>query len=554
MNGHIAKPFDPERLWREVFRWLRPVPAASAAADPAAAEAVPGPPDALPAEIPGLDIAAGLKRVLGRKAVYLSLLRSFAASQETVAAQIRQALEQGDPAAAERLSHTLKGLLGTLGAGPLEQWAGDLEAAIRHGRAPETLDALVDGLEIRLAGLIRQLHRWFGSAPSAPVRPLAAAGREGQETILVIDDSPDNLALVASLLEDRYRVKLAGDGEQGLRLAAEAPRPDLILLDVMMPGADGYQVMGRLKADPATRDVPVIFLTARREVEDERRGLELGAVDYITKPVSPPILLSRVNSHLKLKGIRDFLKSRNLYLELEVARRTREVAAIQDVTIQAMASLAETRDNETGGHIRRTQHYVRLLGQQLKSHPRFRGFLTEGNLDLIFKSAPLHDIGKVGIPDRILLKPGRLTAEEFEIMKRHTTLGREAIEAAERQLGTPLAFLAIAKEIAEGHQEKWDGSGYPGGLSGEAIPIAARLMAVADVYDALISRRVYKPALSHDAAMNIMVKGRGSHFDPDILDAFVAVSERFRAVAERFQDSDQDQAALARKAGERLGS
>jgi putative two-component system response regulator len=201
-----------------------------------------------------------------------------------------------------------------------------------------------------------------------------------------------------------------------------------------------------------------------------------------------------------------------------------------------MASLAETRDNETGSHIRRTQHYVRLLGEHLRSHPRFTAFLTEANLDLLFKSAPLHDIGKVGIPDRILQKPGRLTQEEFEIMKRHTTLGREAIEAAERQLGASVDFLAIAKQIAEGHQEKWDGSGYPSGLKGDDIPIPARLMAVADVYDALISRRVYKPALAHEAAVAIMRQGRGSHFDPDILDAFLAISESFRLVAERFRD------------------
>jgi putative two-component system response regulator len=235
-------------------------------------------------------------------------------------------------------------------------------------------------------------------------------------------------------------------------------------------------------------------------------------------------------------------------------RPPRGQAAILDITIVAMASLAETRDNETGNHIRRTQHYVRLLALRLHRSPRFRAHLGHAAIDLIFKSAPLHDIGKVGIPDRILLKPGRLTPEEFEIMKRHTTLGREAIEAAERQLGVPLPILAVAKEIAESHQEKWDGSGYPRGLKGEGIPLSARLMAVADVYDALISRRTYKPALSHAAAVRIMAQGRGTHFDPDILDAFLEIAERFREVSERFRDSELDHATLRRRAVEGLGA
>jgi response regulator RpfG family c-di-GMP phosphodiesterase/signal transduction histidine kinase len=545
MNGHIAKPIDPQVLRAEVARWVNPGPTAVVQAQPTAA---------LPVTITGLDTVSGLKRVLGKEAFYLDLLRRFAAGQETAPAQIRDRLETGDLDGAERLAHTTKGLLGNIGAGPLYRWATDLEGAIRQRRAPETLDALVDGLEVRMAELIRQLnHALPPGTGQPPAAPVLEAGVAGKETILVVDDSPDNLALMAGLLQDRYWVQLAGSGEEAVRVAASEP-PDLILLDIHMPGIDGYEVLARLKASPPAREVPVIFLTASSDVEDERKGLELGAVDFIAKPVSPAVLLSRVGNHLQLKRVRDLLKGHNAFLELEVARRTRELAAIQDVTIQAMASLAETRDNETGGHIRRTQHYVRLLAGQLRNHPRFSAFLTPETVDLLFKSAPLHDIGKVGIPDRILLKPGRLTSEEFEIMKRHTTLGREAIEAAERQLGTPMAFLSLAKEIAERHQEKWDGSGYPGGLAGEAIPIPARLMAVADVYDAIISKRVYKPAIAHEAATGIMVRGRGSHFDPDILDAFVAISEQFREVAERFKDSDRDRAETERKAMEGLGS
>lgn len=360
-----------------------------------------------------------------------------------------------------------------------------------------------------------------------------------RQTILVVDDTPDNIALLSALLKERYKVRAANNGERALAVAAGQPRPDLILLDIMMPGMDGYEVCERLKVDPHTADIPVIFLTAKVQVEDEEFGLRLGAVDYITKPISPPIVLARVETHLTLKRARQFLQDRNAYLEAEVWRRSREVMAIQEVTIMAMASLAETRDNATGNHIRRTQHYVRVLAQHLRHHPRFAAALNDETIELLFKSAPLHDIGKVGIPDRILLKPGRLTPDEFEIMKTHAALGRDAIAAAERYLDTPDSFLRFAREIAYSHQEKWDGSGYPEGLWGEQIPLSARLMAVADVYDALISRRIYKPALPHEQAVAMIREGRDQHFDPDIVDAFLECAEQFRTIAARFADDEQ---------------
>ena len=373
-------------------------------------------------------------------------------------------------------------------------------------------------------------------------------------TILVVDDTPENLMLMTELLKDRYRIKAANNGEKALRILQCDPLPDLVLLDIMMPGMSGYEVAEQLKLDPRTRDLPIIFLTAMTGIEDEIHGLELGAVDYITKPISPPLVLARVETQLKIKAAADFLRDQNDFLEQEVQRRTREVTAIQDVTILAMASLAETRDNETGNHIRRTQHYVRLLAELLREHPRFRHFLDEETIKLLFKSAPLHDIGKVGIPDRILLKPGRFTPEEFEIMKTHTTLGRDAIQHAEDELGIDVDFLRFAKEIAYSHQEKWDGSGYPEGLAADDIPISARLMALADVYDALISRRVYKPGMPHEQAVEIIRQGRSTHFDPDICDAFLANAEQFRDIAARFVDSDQDMtrqlAALERIAEE----
>ena len=364
-------------------------------------------------------------------------------------------------------------------------------------------------------------------------------------TILVVDDTPDNLALMSGLLKDQYKVKVANSGDKALKQVQGEVKPDLILLDIMMPGLSGYDVIREIKADPQTRNIPVIFLTAMSEAEDEKKGLEMGAADYITKPISPPIVLARVKTQLENKAAADFLRDQNAYLESEVGKRTSEISAIQDVTILAMASLAETRDSDTGNHIRRTQHYVRILAEKLKTHPRFGFFLSDQTINSLFKSAPLHDIGKVGIADRILLKPGRFTPEEFEIMKTHTTLGRDAIEHAEQQLGLKVEFLQLAKEIAYYHQEKWDGSGYPTGASGDDIPISARLMAVADVYDALISRRVYKDGMPHEKAVTIIIESKGTHFDPDVTDAFAELQDEFGAIAVRFADSDADMAAKA---------
>jgi putative two-component system response regulator len=308
----------------------------------------------------------------------------------------------------------------------------------------------------------------------------------------------------------------------------------------MMPGLDGYEVCRRLKADSLTEPIPIIFLTAKASAEDEAFGLALGAADYIVKPINPAVVKARIRTQLMLKAASDFLRGKSDQLETEVARRTAEIQDLQDAMVLAMASLAETRDNETGNHLRRTQHYVRRLAQQLQQHPAHASTLTDRHVDLLFKCAPLHDIGKVGIPDSILLKPGRLDEAEFAVMKTHTTLGCEAIEHAEQALGHEVPFLRFAKEIALSHQEKWDGSGYPQGLQGAAIPLSARLMALADVYDALISRRVYKPPFPHEQAVAMIAEGRGRHFDPDVVDAFLAVQEDFRAIAQRYADDEPE--------------
>ncbi|MCS0582793.1 two-component system response regulator [Massilia pinisoli] len=360
-------------------------------------------------------------------------------------------------------------------------------------------------------------------------------------TILIVDDTPDNIMLLSRLLKDKYNTKVATNGTLALQIAQATPGLDLILLDVMMPGLDGYETCRRLKANPATAGMPVIFLTAKNQAEDEALGLALGAVDYITKPVSPAILFARVATQLTLLDARRQLQAHNENLEKLVQDRTAQLALMQEAIILAMASLAETRDS-TGaqagdGHLRRTQRYVRALAQHLRGHPRFAAELTDANIDLLYRSAPLHDIGKVGIPERILLKQGQLDREEFEVMKLHAVYGRDTIMLVEKHIGGTNGFLMFAREIAHSHQEKWDGSGYPDHLAGEQIPLSARLMAVADVYDALISRRVYKPAFTHRQALDVMRKGRGTHFDPDVLDAFFEIEDQFAGIAGEFRDA-----------------
>ena len=356
----------------------------------------------------------------------------------------------------------------------------------------------------------------------------------GKSTILVVDDTPDNITLLCSLLGEEYKNKVATNGVKALKIARAEPHPDLILLDIMMPEMDGYEVCRQLKADPATEHIPVIFLTAKTQEGDETKGFELGAVDYITKPIVPPILMARVHTHLALQYARKSLEKQNEVLEEQVEERTRQLAALQDAIIIAMASLAETRDNETGHHIRRTQHYIRELALCLKQDARYADELDDKLIATLYKSAPLHDIGKVGVPDRILLKPGRLTPDEFEEMKRHTIYGRDAIIAAEKTLEAPESFLCTARDIAYSHHEKWDGSGYPQGLVGEEIPLSARLMAIADVYDALITKRIYKEAIPHDEAVKIIAAGDGTHFDPNVIKVFLDIADKFAAIAIQF--------------------
>jgi putative two-component system response regulator len=358
-------------------------------------------------------------------------------------------------------------------------------------------------------------------------------------TLLLVDDSPENLTLLAGLVHGVYTAMAVTRGAKALEVARQA-QPDLILLDILMPGVNGYEVCRQLKCDPQTRNIPVIFLTSKSDIDSEEIGMEIGAVDFISRPISPQILLSRIKAHIAESSRAQTMRVNNAYLEFAVGRRTQELVALQKVTVLAMATLAEVRDQDTGNHLRRTQNYVKALANQLRHQPRFSSNLTAKVIEMLFECAPLHDIGKVGIPDRILLKAGRFELDEFAIMKTHPTLGYEALLVSQDLAKTPMEFLEIAKQIVYSHHEKWDGSGYPQGLVGDAIPIPARLMALADVYDALISKRVYKAGMNHEEAVQIIVAGRGTHFDPDVVDAFVELEVEFDEISKRFADSEDD--------------
>lgn len=365
-----------------------------------------------------------------------------------------------------------------------------------------------------------------------------------KKRVLIVDDEQSNQLLLEDVLNDYYDIAAFSSGNELFNCIESGCVVDLIILDVIMPEMNGFEVCERLKSNDKTRDIPVLFLTGLNKEEDEEKGLLLGAEDFIHKPFSIPIVKARVETHLKLAEARKVLRERNIKLEYEVAERTKEITRksielvnAQTATIKAFCTLAEQRDNETGNHIIRTQNYVRLLADKLCDHPRFSNLYEEDTVLLLFKSAPLHDIGKVAIPDNILLKPGKLTDDEWVIMKQHSKHGYDAIVQAEQEFGDDgTTFLRYAKEIAYSHHEKWDGSGYPQGLVEDDIPFSARLMAVADVYDALITKRVYKPAFSHEKAIKIIAEGRNNHFDPDITDAMLELELEFQKVAQDLHD------------------
>jgi len=357
-------------------------------------------------------------------------------------------------------------------------------------------------------------------------------------SILIVDDEPINIRLLVEVLKPEYELLIATNGHQAIEQLQKCHEDiDLILLDVNMPEISGLDVLEKINEHPNWTDIPVIFVTARDQDGDEAEGLQKGAVDYITKPISAPIVRARVNTQLTLRKAKIELATQNKILEQKVQERTEEISYTQDVIIHALTSLAETRDKETGSHIIRTQYYVKTLAELIRHLPEYRDELNDFTINAMFKTAPLHDVGKVGIPDNVLLKPGKLTAEEWVVMKTHAKLGADALmQAGESSGGRGVSFLKYAHEIALGHHEKWDGSGYPNSLSGNDIPLSARLMAVADVYDALISKRCYKEAFSHEKALSIMAEGKGQHFDPLMLQVFLDNEPAFFAIAEKYND------------------
>ena len=363
--------------------------------------------------------------------------------------------------------------------------------------------------------------------------PLAIPGRG---TILVVDDLPENVTLLARMLGRRgYRVRTAHSGPQALLVAAAEP-PDLILLDISMPEMDGFEVCRRLKEQPSLREVPVIFISALTETEGLVEAFHRGGVDYITKPFQIEEMEARVETHLKLRRAQAELERYNHYLEQLVDEKVKEISASQLATIFAMVKLAESRDDVTGTHIWRVREYCRSLATSLQGYSAFRPAVNGSFQRDLYNAAPLHDIGKVGITDGILLKPGRHSPQEFDVMKTHTTIGaRTLLEVIEQYPRNSLIIMGA--EIAHAHHERWDGTGYPRGLSATTIPLAAQIMAVADVYDALRSKRSYKPAFDHETSVQIITEGDGrtmpEHFDPRILTVFRETAEEFAKVYDR---------------------
>lgn len=351
-----------------------------------------------------------------------------------------------------------------------------------------------------------------------------------KHSILIVDDDKFSVKLITNILAHKYRVFAVDKGEAAV-FCARNLKPNIILLDIRLAGIDGYEVCRRLKKDERTADIPVLFVTSMTDSSFQETGFQVGGADYIIKPFVPAILEARIKVHIGVSDSRKSLLLNNSILEARVRERSEEIEAAKEAAILSIAAVAELRNHETGRHLFGTKLYVRELALVLSTQNKYYRTLTDNVIDTISKSSVLHDIGKVGIPDSILMKRGKLTADEYEIIKTHTLLGKEAFDKSQQISGRTL-FSRFASEIAYTHHEKWNGLGYPRGLKGEEIPLSGRLMAVADVYDALVSDRVYKSAFSHEEAEEIIMKDSGSHFDPEIADAFFKVRGRFAMISE----------------------
>ena len=347
-----------------------------------------------------------------------------------------------------------------------------------------------------------------------------------RHNILIVDDNPENLHLLANaLLSDGYLVRAALNGEMAITMAINEP-PDLIIMDINMPDMDGYQACDRLKAEPTLKSVPIIFLSAMQDTDAKVLAFNHGGVDYATKPFIFEELLARVSTHIELHQLQQDLELRNESLNQTILAQQQEISAAQLSTIVALAKLAESRDDDTGLHIDRVGSFSRRLAQAAQNHSNRNAELNDHYVEMIYHASALHDIGKVGIADAILQKPGKLNSDEFDIMKTHPTIGFLTLESIVKSYPNN-QMVGMGSDIAKSHHEKWNGSGYPEGLSGEAIPLSARIVAIADVYDALRSKRPYKTPFSHQQAVDIILEGRGVHFDPELIRLFENIHHEF---------------------------
>ena len=358
---------------------------------------------------------------------------------------------------------------------------------------------------------------------------------------MIVDDEPINLSVLTQILSSSFLIRAFKSASMALEKIKQGYQPSLILLDINMPEMSGYEFLDELKQDTSANNIPVIFISTLDTTLDETTGFEHGAVDYITKPFRPSIVLARIKVQLELKQARDILKDQNDWLEKEVSRRMMENQLIFDLSLDIITQLVETRDVDTGSHINRTKSYYEILMRQLKKLPKYQEIITESFIQFSVKASPMHDIGKVGIPDNILFKPGKLSDEEFEIIKTHTTIGYKAIQRAlsseaiiglKESVGNLSAsvFFQEASNIVYYHHERWDGLGYPKGLKGEQIPLTARVMGLVDVFDALTHKRVYKDAWSFQQTFDYIQQQSNKQFDPDVVDAFVLSKEKFELV------------------------
>jgi putative two-component system response regulator len=478
--------------------------------------------------IEGIDVESGVKRFGGKEDRYLKALRSFAKGLETDDRPMSGALCGENAEAFAAKIHTIKGVAGNMGAVVLHEAISEFEKTLRTGNPDE-------GLYGKMCRLIKDTKDNIlnasggGGGAVKPAKKGSVSEPRGVQSgedrrkysVLIADDSEENINALLGMLEDSYTVYVATNGEQALEVM-DKKLPDLVLLDVVMPGISGFEVLRRMKTDKRFLHTPVIFITSTGDSFSEAQGLMLGAVDYIIKPYNPDIVSIKVRNQMDNKLHRDNLEQLVEQRAAQLIKSSKELRKSQEAIIFGMSYLAERRDLGTGTHLKRMKRITEILAKRLRAeHP---DYISEDEVNKITMYAPLHDIGKVAISDSILLKPDILTPEEFETVKGHTSLGAEILLQTNELLDSNSRGLVIAIDIAMYHHEKFDGSGYPKGLKGTKIPLSARIVALADVYDALTSKREYKEAYSHSKAREIILNGDGrtspEHFDPLILDVF----------------------------------